>query len=181
MGSSATVGPVSIDQYLSNSAYDRFEYIDDRPVELNVGSGSHSSIQAICCGLLFSYLRGREVGRVATELRCRLQVERKERYYLPDVAVVVRAHDLRQVKFLEGAPEFVIEIRSPDDSLAELLRKIDHYLAGGAKIAWLILPEERCVRVFTVDAPMRTAVSGDTLDGGTLLPGLQIRVDELFS
>lgn len=63
----------------------------------------------------------------------------------------------------------------------ELLRKIDDYLAGGAKIAWLILPEERCIRVFTVDAPMRTAVSGDTLDGGTLLPGLQISVDELFS
>ena len=181
MSSSAAVGPVSVDQYLSNSALDRWEYIDGRPVELNLGSGSHSSIQAICCGLLFSYLRGREVGRVATELRCRLQVRGDERYYLPDVAVVLRTHDLRQLKFLDGAPEFVIEIRSPDDSFSELLRKIDHYLANGAKLVWLVLPEETCVRIFTPDAPMRTTVPGDTLDGGMLLPGLEIPLDELFA
>ena len=59
--------------------------------------------------------------------------------------------------------------------------KSDDYIANGAKIAWLILPEDQCVFVLTPNAPMLTALAGETLDGGELLPELEIPVEDLFS
>ncbi|HYM09332.1 MAG TPA: hypothetical protein VEU62_01295 [Bryobacterales bacterium] len=53
------------------------------------------------------------------------------------------------------------------------------YFANGAKLAWLILPEEHSVLIFTPKAPPRTALAGEIPDGG-VLPGLKIPVDELF-
>ena len=183
MSSPAAAKPVAIEQYLSNPSYEHFEYIDGSPIELNMGGGPHSIVQANCTALLANYLKQNQIGRVATELRCRLQVSGHTRFYLPDVCVVLGGDQLVQKKtrFLDRSPELVVEIRSPDDSLPQLFRKIDDYIANGAKTAWLILPEDECVFVLTPNGPMRTALAGESLDGGSLLPGLKIPVDELFS
>ena len=183
MSSPAAAQPVAIEQYLSNPDYKHFEYIDGSPVELDVGSGQHSIIQVSCAVFLANYLKQNRIGRTATELRCRVQVRGRTRFYLPDVCVVLGGDELVQAetRFLDRSPDFVVEIRSPDDSLPRLFRKIDDYIANGARIAWLILPEEQCVFVLTPNAPMRTALAGETLDGGALLPEFKIAVDELFS
>ncbi len=183
MSSPAAAKPVAIEQYLSNPDYEHFEYIDGSPVELNVGGGPHSIIQVNCAVFLANYLKQNRIGRTATELRCRLQVRGRTRFYLPDVCVVLGGDELIRTKtrFLDRSPDLVVEIRSPADSLPRLFRKIDDYIANGAKIAWLILPEDQCVFVLTPNAPMRTAFTGETLDGGELLPGLKIPVEDLFS
>ena len=77
--------------------------------------------------------------------------------------------------------DLVVEIRSPGDSLPRLFRKIDDYIANGTRIAWLILPEDQCVFVLARNAPMRTALLGETLDGGEILPEFKIPVDDLLS
>ena len=181
MGSPTAISAVSVEDYLSNPAYEHYEYIDDQPVELNVGNKPHSSIQANCIGFFFLYFKNRSIGRVAAELRCRLKVAGRTRFYLPDVSVILGPDDYSEIRFLDRAPDLVVEIRSPDDSLSSLLRKMDDYFANGAKLAWLILPEERCVLVLGPNAPMRTVLPGESLDGGEFLPELQIPVDELFS
>ncbi len=172
---------VSIEEYLSNPAYEHFEYVDGQVVELNVGSKPHSRIQVNCCVALSPYVKTRQLGYVATELHCRLRVSGRLRFRLPDVAVVLGPDDASESRFLDRAPDLVIEIRSPDDSLTSQIRKIDEYFANGAKLAWLILPEERSVMIFTPNAPVRTALPGETLDGGELLPDLRVPVDDLFS
>ncbi len=177
----SAVSPITIEEYLSNPAYEHCEYIDGQAVEINVGSIPHSKIQAKCTQQLVDYLKGRPGGYAAVELRCRLSVAGRTRFYLPDVSVVLAAAASSETRFLEGAPDLVVEIRSPDDSLTALIRKMDDYFANGAKLAWLILPEERSVLIFTPNAATRTALPGEIVDGGDLLAGLQIRVDELFS
>jgi Uma2 family endonuclease len=118
---------------------------------------------------------------VATELHCRLQVGGDVRFRLPDVAVVVGDANPKENRYLEGAPALAIEIRSPEDSITQLVRKIDEYLANGSEMAWLILPEEKGLMLFTPGAPVRTLLEHDTLEGGAILPGFQIRVNELFA
>ena len=183
MSSPAAAKPVAVEHYLSNPEYEHFEYVDGSPVELNVGSGQHSIVQVNCAVLLANYLKQNRIGRAATELRCRVQVRGHTRFYLPDVCVVLGGDELLQTdtKFLKRSPDLVVEIRSPDDSLPRLFRKIDDYIANGTKIAWLILPEDQCVFVLAPNAPMGTALTGETLDGGDLLPEFRIPVDELFS
>ena len=46
------------------------------------------------------------------------------------------------------APEFVIEIRSPDDRVRKLQEKMEIYIANGVKLAWLIDPIERTVTIY---------------------------------
>ena len=75
---------------------------------------------------LANYLKQNRIGRTAAELRCRLQVRGSTRFYLPDVCVVLGGDELIQTKaeFLDRSPDLVVEIRSPDESLPRLFRKI---------------------------------------------------------
>lgn len=46
------------------------------------------------------------------------------------------------------APEFVIELRSPDDRLRLLQDKMEEYIANGVQLAWLIDPIERKATIY---------------------------------
>jgi Uma2 family endonuclease len=179
MGSPAALTPISVEEYLSNPAYEHAEYIDGQIVERTMGSKLHSKVQMKCGRKLDEYFDTHPGGYVAPELHCRLTAGSRTRFYLPDVAVVL-GDDAPEARFLDRAPDLAVEIRSPDDTIAYLTRKMGDYLASGAKLGWLILPEERSVLVFAPHAAPRTFVAGEILDGGELLAGLQIPVDELF-
>ncbi|MEK7405986.1 MAG: Uma2 family endonuclease [Acidobacteriota bacterium] len=174
------VKTLSLEEYLSNPTYEHSEYVNGEVVELNVGNLPHSSIQSVFVALLFNYLKANAIGRVFTEVRCRLTVGGRPRFFLPDVSVLLGPVPV-ETGYLDRAPDLVVEVRSPDDSVSELLRKMDEYFANGARLAWLVLPEERAVLVLTPNAPVRTVTGSETLDGGDLLPGLQIPLSELFA
>lgn len=179
MGAATVVGPLAVEEYLSNPAYEHYEYIDGQAVELNVGTGQHSSIQAASGAIFRNHFRQHGGGRVFVELRCRLMVGGRTRFYQPDVAVMVGS-DSYDFPFLDRAPELVIEIRSPDDSIAQLMRKAQHYMDNGSKIVWIVLPEERAVLVCRPGAPVQPAAGEESLDAEPLLAGFRPTVDELF-
>jgi Uma2 family endonuclease len=181
MGALVETVRISEQEYLSSPAYRHCEYVDGFPVQLNVGSKTHSRIQIKIGRRLDEYFDSHPGGYVGTELHCRLTVRGATRYRLPDVAVVLRPDERPFDRYLEGAPDLVVEIRSPEDPVSGLVRKMDDYFANGTKLAWLILPEEQSVMIFTPDRPVRTAMRGEKLDAGELLPGLEVPVDELFA
>ena len=51
-------------------------------------------------------------------------------------------------RFPVFAPQFVIEVRSPDDRIARLRDKMQRYIAAGVLLAWLIDPFERTVTIY---------------------------------
>ncbi|HXP83549.1 MAG TPA: Uma2 family endonuclease [Bryobacteraceae bacterium] len=51
------------------------------------------------------------------------------------------------------APEFVIEVRSPDDRIRLLREKMEAYISNGVQLAWLIDPKERSVTVYRPGHP----------------------------
>ena len=53
-----------------------------------------------------------------------------------------------QARFAPLCPDFVIELRSPSDSLPELKEKMSQWIANGAQLAWLIDPIEQAVSVY---------------------------------
>ncbi|MCC6589876.1 MAG: Uma2 family endonuclease [Bryobacterales bacterium] len=175
----AAVRTVTIEEYLSNPAYRHSEWVGGEVVELNVGTGKHGKIQARCASKLINYLTESPIGDVYVELHCKLHIAGTLRYRLPDVCVKlgppVDGH-------LEGAPDLCVEIRSPDDSISDQLAKFADYFANGCRLGWLILPEEQSVLVLAPGTPSpQVARVGDVLDGGSILPGLEIPVQSLFS
>ena len=179
MGAQTPVQPITEEEYLSNPAYEHSEYAAGRPEELNLGTEDHSTAQTNCAGLFWDYLRKNRIGYAATELHCKLTIGGEKHYRLPDVCVVLGQRSGK--RYLERAPDLTVEVRSPEDTIAELMRKFTEYFANGCKLGWLILPEEKSVLVLTPSAPPRAAGPGETRDGGEVLPGLQIPVDELFA
>jgi Uma2 family endonuclease len=80
----------------------------------------------------------------------------------------------------ELAPDLAIEVLSESNTPGEMLRKRKDYFLAGCSCVWLVDPRKRTVEVFT--APDQGLVFGEeqTLDGGDLLPGLNIPVREVF-
>jgi len=171
---------ITVEEYLSNPDYEHCEYVDGEVVELNLGTITHSTIQGRYSLYIGMHLLTLGRGEVAPELRCRLAVNGKTRFRQPDLSVLF-SHEKSENDYLEGAPEFVIEVRSPDDTIRELTRKIDEYFANGCKLAWLILPEEQTVEVFTPAAPTKAFGPGDKINGGDVIPNLKIAVADLFA
>ena len=57
---------------------------------------------------------------------------------VPDISVVESDRLADEDGSLEGAPDWLIEIRSPDQSTLDLQNKILHCLSNGTQLAWLI-------------------------------------------
>jgi Uma2 family endonuclease len=174
----AGIQSVTIEEYLSNPAYEHCEYVDGEVVGLNVGTDSHSKITIKCGRRLDEYLDNHPIGSVHAEMHCRLMIGGRTRFRLPDVCLVVGPFT---GPYLERAPDLCVEIRSPDDSVSGQIAKFSDYFASGCKLGWLILPEEKAVLVLSPGAAApRVARAGDVLDGGGIFPDLQIPVASLF-
>ncbi len=73
---------------------------------------------------------------------------------------------------IEGAPDFVVEIRSRTDNLAPLQRKMGLWMAGGVRLGWLIDTRNRQVHIYRAgQAAPEVLDDPETLDGGDVLAG----------
>jgi Uma2 family endonuclease len=93
---------------------------------------------------------------------------------LSDVPVAKRE------KFLPLCPDFVVELRSPTDSLTELLAKMDEYVGNGVRLGWLIDPQERRVHIFPAQSPVSVLESPERLSGEPELPGFVLELNEIW-
>ena len=182
MGALTGAKAVPVEEYLSNPAYEHFEYADGELLERNVGSGEHAKITAICAFRLVQYFRtnhmGQPGGYAVVEPHCRLRIGRRIHFRLPDVAAVLR--DAEGERYLDRAPDLVVEIRSPEDRMTHLFAKMNEYFANGARLGWIVLPEESAVLVLAPGAPLKVVAGDEWLDGGGLLPELKFPAAELF-
>ena len=68
-------------------------------------------------------------------------------------------------KFLPLCPDFVVELRSPSDSLPKLQAKMREYQDNGAHLGWLIDPSNRQVEIYRVTKAIEILESPQTLSG----------------
>ena len=62
-------------------------------------------------------------------------------------------------KFLPLCPDFVIELRSPSDSLKTLQEKMQEYMENGTKLGWLINRKDKQVEILN----NTTTLSGENV------------------
>ena len=103
----------------------------------------------------------------------------------PDASWIVRERydaltDEEKEKFSPICPDFVAELRSRTDALAELQGKMEEYVANGARLGWLIDPLERKVYVYEPGAPVVVLESPEQVAGDPVLPGFTLRLAEIW-
>ena len=82
---------------------------------------------------------------------------------------------------INGAPDFVVEIRSRTDRLPPLLAKMQEWLDAGARLGWMIDPRHRRAYIYRAgqDAP-EILENPETLSGEAVLPGFAFPVRRLI-
>jgi Uma2 family endonuclease len=102
----------------------------------------------------------------------------------PDVSFVSKARLKKLLvapdKFLQGAPDLVVEVLSPSDRLVQLNRKLDHYFEHGTRLAWLINWRKEQVHIYTPDSIEALTGPNDILTGGAVLPGFKSKLAKIF-
>jgi Uma2 family endonuclease len=74
-------------------------------------------------------------------------------------------------KFPPIAPDFVLELMSPSDSLSETQAKMQEYVDAGVKLGWLIDKKTRRVEIYRQGQPKEVLESPISLSGEDILPG----------
>jgi Uma2 family endonuclease len=155
----------------------RFEYIEGEVVE--VVSNSYSSrIAARILGRMLVYVERQKLGYI-TGADGGYEVGANR--LMPDVGFVSKQRQPEPTyeTFNPLAPDLAVEVLSPTDRPRKIYNKIKLYLEFGT-VVWLVDPEEKEIDVFIPGQAEKTLRIGDTLDGGSVLPGFSLPLADIF-
>lgn len=126
------------------------EYIDGQIIQKPMPQGKHSVIQGELLSAINAVVKSRRIARALPELRCTFG----GRSTVPDVSVFVwgripRDENGEIANVFQLAPDWTIEILSPDQSQTKVTKNILHCLKYETQMGWLIDPDEQSVFVYT--------------------------------
>ncbi|MEG3844881.1 Uma2 family endonuclease [Microcoleus sp. herbarium14] len=82
--------------------------------------------------------------------------------------------------FVPLCPEFVVELRSASDSLSTLQAKMQEYMDNGARLGWLIDPQNRRVEIYRQQAEVEISIDPAELSGEDVLPGFVLNLRRVW-
>ncbi|CAN5619732.1 Uma2 family endonuclease [soil metagenome] len=82
--------------------------------------------------------------------------------------------------YLATIPEFVVEVKSKNDSVLEILSKCQRYFEAGVKVVWQIDPKKKTVLLAHADGREELLGINETLTC-ELLPGFSAAVATIFA
>lgn len=98
-----------------------------------------------------------------------------------DIAFVrkSRVPDPPDFTWYEKGPDLAVEVISPNNKAGDTHLKVLQLLNAGTRLVWLVFPESRSVEARTAEGAT-TLHENDTLSGGEVLPGFELRVGDIF-
>jgi Uma2 family endonuclease len=125
------------------------EFFDGQITQKPMPQGKHSTIQCDLGTTINGALKPGKTARAYPELRCTFG----GRSIVPDIAIftwerIPRDTNGKVANTFSIAPDWTIEILSPDQSQTKVVRNILHCLDHGTQMGWLIDPEEEMIFVY---------------------------------
>ncbi|MGB5969687.1 MAG: Uma2 family endonuclease [Spirulinaceae cyanobacterium] len=77
-------------------------------------------------------------------------------------------------------PDFVVELRSNSDTLKSLQEKMKEYLDNGAKLGWLLNPQQRQVEIYRLGKEVEVLENPVELSGEEVLPGFVLDLSRIW-
>jgi Uma2 family endonuclease len=87
---------------------------------------------------------------------------------------------VQKTKFAPICPDFVVELRSPSDSLEMLKEKMQEYIDNGVSLGWLIDRPSRQVCIYTPNNDVQYLDNPQTVTGDPLLPGFTLDLAKIW-
>ena len=158
------------------------EYIDGQIIQKPMPQGKHSRIQAEGVSTINAAVKPARVACAFPELRCTFG----GRSTVPDIAVftwdrIPRDQTGEIANVFPLAPDWTIEILSPDQSHTKVTKNILHCLKHGTTMGWLIDPDEKTVFVYRSKQEIEVF---DTVDAIAPMPAfmapLTLTIEQIF-
>ena len=145
--------------------------------------GEHGEVAFNFIGELWNFVKPRRLGRIlGTNVGVLLERD-PDTVREPDVMFVSAERlplDVRPSGYCEVIPDIAVEIRSHNDSLAQVHDKAHMWHSCGVPLVWAAYPETRTIDVRRADGSIAALYEGDVLDGGEILPGFAVSVSDIF-
>jgi Uma2 family endonuclease len=159
-----------------------YELIRGNIVPKGVPSSLHGEIIFKLSGYLLGYLLNNPIGRGFSEAGCTLGRPAGSNAVKPDISYV--STQRLQGRF-EGpipvAPDLLVEVVSPNDTIQSVREKLEDYFTEGVKTVWIIYTSLEYATVYKENWKNMAVVSYDEeLSDDEILPGFKIALKKLF-
>ena len=163
--------------WLQSKTGKRLELVRGEPVEVPTGF-PHGEVIGQMMFLFLAWNKEHHAGRFAADAGYTLE-RNPDTVRGPDISFLRAGRTPAARGFGEMAPDFIVEIRSPNDSWQDIVDKVGEFFARGTQLAWLV----QIGQFVEVHRPGHEPVGlglEDELTGEDMLPGFRCRVRELF-
>lgn len=173
----APLADLTLEQFLQLpeiEASPAWEFIEGQPLQKPMPTLYHSKLQKRLTTVIDAAAPGRY--EAFPELRCILD----QSSVVPDIAVVRAERIPTENTALQGAPDWTIEILSPDQSQTRVTGNILLCIRQGCQLGWLLDPREESILVYQPDRLPDLLRQSDRLP---TLPEieLELTVEQIFS
>jgi Uma2 family endonuclease len=158
------------------------EFVNGKVIQKPMPQGKHSIIQTELSAYINDAFKPQRSVHAFSELRCVFG----DRAIVPDLAVLASERIPRDANgdianICEFAPDWTIEILSPDQNQTRVTRNILHCLQSGTQMGWLIDPAEKSVFVYVADRSVQLfELARDRLPVPEFAKDFQLTIGELF-
>lgn len=154
-----------------------YEYVAGRVIEV-VSNQKSSSSAALLLGLITVYAFQNKLGfTTGADGGYWIMGER----YMPDAAFVRtgrQAHPSEDA-YSAIAPDLAVEVLSPSNTAEEIRIKVANYLTAGTTV-WVVDADHDRIEIYAPGKPVRLLRRGEMLDGGEVLPGFSVAVNDVL-
>ena len=125
------------------SDYQKIELIHGNEYAMSPATIKHIIVQRNLSGIIWNFLRGKHC-----QVFAEAEVIFDENIHLiPDLLVVCNKEKIKK-NFIQGAPDFIVEVLSPSTKRRDMTVKKDIYEKYGVKEYWLINPKDESIEVY---------------------------------
>ncbi len=167
---------------MSDDGY-RYELVKGELIRMAPTGHKHGIVTMRIAGPLYRYVKNNNLGEVYGAESGFLISQDPDTVRAPDVAFVrreriERAGDVRS--YWIGPPDLAVEVVSPGDTVDEVEDKVSEWLEAGTEAVWVVSPKLHTVTVYRSLTEVVALTDKDTLGGGDVVPGFEIKVAEIF-
>jgi Uma2 family endonuclease len=158
----------------------RAEWIDGRIILMSPANVDHDDLTIFFIRLLGEYVESHDLGSIYQNVFVRFPSQRRRR--VPDLMFIAKARaDIIHPRCIEGPPDLLIEIVSPDSQSRDRREKYLDYQKAGVREYWIVDPLSKTVEVARLERKRYHPVEEKSgVIASTVLPGFRIKTAQLW-